>query len=204
MGDCHFVGHIETADGADLAVVNSHVEVCHLVRAVEALWDVDLGAADLGVVQAALLLETERVVKSRGGDEGALRGDQDALSGAQHALSILVDDEGLVDGDQLRLEEVLQLCHCQVKPSVRHRMLASGQVGGQLDRHGYACGAHWTNVISKRVCHERVLPCQMLSLELVLLGDHMGVLAPRDRHLNPVGRDGLLGVNVNSGYDRLL
>ena len=83
-------------------------------------------------------------------------------------------------------------------------MLASGQVGRQLNSHRYASGAHWTDIVSERVGHEGVLPCQMLNPELVLLGDHVGVLAPRDGHLYPVSWNGTLRIDLDSRYDWLL
>ena len=83
-------------------------------------------------------------------------------------------------------------------------MLASGQVGGQFNRHRYVSLARWTNIVSERVGHEGVLPRQMLNPELVLPSNHVGVLAPRDGHLDPVSWNGTLGVDINSRYDRLL
>ena len=64
MGDRHLVGHIEAADGSDLAVINGEVEVGDLVCAVKAFRDADLRIADLSVLQSALLIEKEHVVES--------------------------------------------------------------------------------------------------------------------------------------------
>ena len=178
LAEKQFVSHIETADGSYLAVINSEVEVSDLVCAVETFRDAHPCMAELSVVQSALLLESEHVVESWCDDERAFRRDQDALSGTEHAFSILVDDERIVDGDELRLEKVLQLCQRKIKFPFSHRVLASGQVSGQLNRYRYASGAHWTDIVSERVGHEGVLPCQMLNLVLFLLGKHVGVLAP--------------------------